>query len=183
MASSTPAPAPAPASKPSLSLRPTVRVGVGVFILRSHQPSDSPAGSTQFLIGLRKGSHGANTWGLPGGHLEFGESFEECAEREVKEETGLAVAETRFLTATNDVMEGDGKHYVTVFMVCRCKERDEEARVLEPEKCERWEWIGWEDIVNVAEKGTDVEGKQGAGFFLPLVNLVKQRPEVGASLT
>jgi 8-oxo-dGTP diphosphatase len=175
---------PAPAPKPSLTPSPTVRVGVGVFILRSDQSPDSSAAPKQFLIGLRKGSHGANTWGLPGGHLEFGESFEECAEREVKEETGLTVTETRFLTATNDVIEEDGKHYVTVFMVCNCRKGEEEAaRVLEPEKCERWEWMGWEDIVSGVKKGNDDEGKQGARFFLPLVNLVKQRPEVGTSLT
>ena len=53
---------------------------------------------------------------MPGGHLEFGESFENCATREILEETGLTVQNVRFLTATNDVMEDEGKHYVTIFM-------------------------------------------------------------------
>lgn len=53
---------------------------------------------------------------MPGGHLEFGESFENCATREILEETGLTVQNARFLTATNDVMEDEGKHYVTIFM-------------------------------------------------------------------
>lgn len=86
------------------------RVGLGVFVLNDKD---------QFIVGKRKGSHGAGTWALPGGHLEFGETFDECAERETLEETGLKVTELRFLTATNNLMTDDNAHYVTVFMTAR----------------------------------------------------------------
>jgi 8-oxo-dGTP diphosphatase len=53
----------------------------------------------------------------PGGHLEHGESFEDCAKREALEETGLEVGDVKFLTATNDVMD-EGSHYVTIYVTC-----------------------------------------------------------------
>lgn len=59
-------------------------VGVGVLIFNDKK---------QMLLGKRKGSHGAGTWCNPGGHLEFGESFEQCAIREVEEETGLKIVD------------------------------------------------------------------------------------------
>ncbi|KAK0545689.1 hypothetical protein OC844_007323 [Tilletia horrida] len=56
------------------------RVGLAVFVLNTHG---------HVLIGKRKGAHGAGTLALPGGHLELHESFEDCAVREVLEETGI----------------------------------------------------------------------------------------------
>ena len=62
-------------------MKKEVRVGVAAVILRDGR----------ILLGERIGSHGAHTWATPGGHLELGESIEECAKRETFEETGLIV--------------------------------------------------------------------------------------------
>jgi ADP-ribose pyrophosphatase YjhB (NUDIX family) len=69
---------------------------------------------------------------LPGGHLEHGESWEECARREILEETGLVVRDVRFLTATNDVFAAEGKHYVTIFMTCHTVDDDPLPQVGSP---------------------------------------------------
>ncbi|OQD81223.1 hypothetical protein PENANT_c029G02190 [Penicillium antarcticum] len=95
---------------------PQVKVGVGVFVL-------NPDG--KFVIGKRQGSVGAGTWALPGGHLEFGESFETCAEREVLEETGQKISNVRFLTAVNSLLGEENKHYVTIFMGAHVSENQE----------------------------------------------------------
>lgn len=70
----------------------------------------------EFLSFVIKG-----TWGLPGGHLEFGESFETCATRETLEETGLKIQDVQFLNATNSIMKTENKHYITIFMGGVCE--------------------------------------------------------------
>jgi ADP-ribose pyrophosphatase YjhB (NUDIX family) len=62
-------------------------------------------------------------YALPGGHLEYGESFEACAVRELEEETGISVpaASGRFAHAVNSVFPG-GAHYVTVFITVEVPE-------------------------------------------------------------
>jgi len=42
------------------------------------------------------------TWGPPGGHLELGESFEDCVIREAKEEIGIEIQAPKFFAVTND---------------------------------------------------------------------------------
>ena len=47
-------------------------------------------------------------WGYPGGSMELGESFEECAKREAFEESGLIADKLEFL----DLESGESTHYI-----------------------------------------------------------------------
>jgi 8-oxo-dGTP diphosphatase len=110
---------------------PNVRVGVGVFIVKDGK----------FAMLQRKGAHGAGSWSVPGGHLEYGESFEETARREVEEETGMSIKDIRFGAVTNDYFEAENKHYVTVWMLSNWESG--ELQMMEPEKCTA---IAWRDF-------------------------------------
>ena len=110
------------------------KVGVGVIILRGGK----------VLLGKRKGAHGPGSWAFPGGHLEYGETPEDCAKREAMEETGITLTNIRRGPYTNAVFEKEGKHYVTLYIVADWKSG--EAKVLEPEKCEEWRWFEWNEM-------------------------------------
>lgn len=107
------------------------RVGLGVLIFNEH---------TEILLGQRLSSHGIGFWCPPGGHLDFGESFEMCAIREVKEETGLVIDNPIFLAVTNDVFLEEKKHYISIFMQANYP-KDQEVVNQEPHKTSRWEWF------------------------------------------
>ena len=96
----------------------------------------------------RKGAHGGGEFALPGGHLEHGESFEECGVREVLEETGLELspAGTRYAYAVNTVFPAPSEaHYVTVFCTASVP-AGAQPRNCEPHKCEGWQWVRWGDL-------------------------------------
>ncbi|KAJ4360245.1 uncharacterized protein N0V89_000805 [Didymosphaeria variabile] len=152
------------------------KIGVGVVI---HD------GAGNIVMGERAGSHGAGTMQCPGGHLEYGESFAECAKREALEETGLEVGNVKFLIATNDVF-GEGKHYVTIFVTCNIVGEEKVPKALEPEKCARWEWIPWSQMWFWAKEQAEAEaggGKAGKEMFLPLVNLYREYPDMERCLS
>ena len=129
----------------------------------------------QFFAGRRKGSHGSGRLALPGGHLEFGESWEECAAREVDEETGLQVHNIRFVHATNDPMLDENKHYVTIFMLCDCIHKGVKGMPtnMEPHKCEGWFSYSWADFKSILTEGHN----DNVELFGPLKQLVEQVPD------
>ncbi|PVD20085.1 hypothetical protein C0Q70_20579 [Pomacea canaliculata] len=114
------------------------KVGVGVFVMSSKHPNC-------VLVGRRKGLHGAGKYALPGGHLEFGESWEECGQREVEEETGMRLVGIRYSTVVNAVVPTENYHYITLFVQGHVDlQHMADPTNLEPDKCEGWNWVDWD---------------------------------------
>ncbi len=112
--------------------RPLVAVGV---IIRNKDG--------KILLGERLRSHGAGTYQIPGGHMEYGKSFEETARDEVREETGLTdLTFVKVFALNNEVVYG--KHYVNLGFLMEC-ERGEPGNP-EPEKSRNWKWYGLDEL-------------------------------------
>jgi len=121
--------------------------GVNVFVVRDGK----------LLLGKRKNVFGEGQWGLPGGHLEMGESITRAAARELKEETGLVARSFGFVNLVNDPQAA--KHYVQIgFLADGVKG---EPKLKEPERCYGWEWF---DLNNLPENIFVSHQKQISAF-------------------
>ncbi|HKQ98328.1 MAG TPA: NUDIX domain-containing protein [Candidatus Polarisedimenticolia bacterium] len=106
-------------------------VGLGVIVTRGGE----------VLLVRRRNVHGDGTWSTPGGHIDFGETPEECAAREVFEETGVTIADIAFRAMTSDVFHAQGRHYVTLWFDAR--HVSGEGIVEAPEEIAEVGWFTW----------------------------------------
>lgn len=112
-----------------------VGIGFGVMLLKNNK----------VLLGKRhedpeKASselNGAGTWTMPGGKLEFGETFEQGAIRETIEETGLKINNPKVICLNNDIIET--AHFVTIGIFSN--EFEGEPKVMEPDEITQWQWF------------------------------------------
>jgi 8-oxo-dGTP diphosphatase len=122
------------------STRPNV--GIGIFIFEYTKE--------KILIGKRKVE---NLFGLPGGALERGETFQTCACREIAEETGVIVKDEsriKFNKVFNSLVPEINYHWVNIYMLLDLNSTEEqEVKNLEEDKCETWLWVSFEDLMDL----------------------------------
>lgn len=75
-------------------------------------------------IFLAKMSKWKNKWCVIGGHLELGETFEECAKREAKEETNMDIENIKLVNVQESVFSDefhDKRHMIFVDFSAKAK--------------------------------------------------------------
>ncbi len=113
--------------------QPVTKIGVGVMIFKDGK----------ILFKKRKMSHGTGEYSFTGGHLEFMESFEDCAKRETLEEAGIHIKNIR-LNCVSNLKVYAPKHYIDIEVIADWESGEPE--VMEPEKNDGWEWRSLDDI-------------------------------------
>jgi 8-oxo-dGTP diphosphatase len=96
----------------------------------------------QILLGYQTRSYENPCWALPGGKLDKGEMIIDAVKREVKEECGIDVIEAEFLTYFEDLRKDT--HIIS--LVAKVNEFSGKATVLEPEKCQKWQWFDFNEL-------------------------------------
>ena len=82
-------------------------VGVATLIFREGK----------ILLGIRTKGKLVGWYAPPGGHLEWGETFEAASERETEEESTIKIFDTLKLSCYNRIIPEEDHHYVVVFML------------------------------------------------------------------
>ncbi|AAT43548.1 NUDIX hydrolase [Picrophilus oshimae] len=78
------------------------RVAAGALVLKNNK----------FLLVKRMDEPDAGLWAVPGGKLEYGETLEQCAVREIKEETNIDIKINGIASITEIILKDF--HYVII---------------------------------------------------------------------
>ncbi len=114
----------------------TIGAGCGVIILNEQG---------QVLLGLKNEDrdladselHEEGVWCMPGGAIEYGETFEEAGAREVKEEAGIDISDVEVFCVQTD--KNEHAHFVSVGMIAHSYIGT--PKVMEPDVIVEWKWF------------------------------------------
>lgn len=106
-------------------------LGVGLAILRDGE----------LLLCKRMKAPEAGHWNIVGGKVDHMEPAELAARREAEEETGLSIGPIRYLGITEQLIEADRQHWISLLYLTDDTSGDPQRT--EPDKLSE---IGWFDL-------------------------------------
>jgi 8-oxo-dGTP diphosphatase len=109
-----------------------IKVGVQCFVMYD----------SRLLLGQRAAGFGARTWGLPGGHLEQGETILEAAARELREETDIVAKSMRVVVVGDPIPENNFHLQIGVLV----ETWQGEPKVVAPEECDELNFFSVDDL-------------------------------------
>lgn len=138
---------------------PRVHVGVAVALVNPDQ---------ELLVVKRKGAHGADTWALPGGWVDYEETPEDTAAREMEEELDIRIPTSTFVLwdVISTTFEEPVDTSVTVLYGTKHWSHAWVPALMEPEKISDIDWVNAEQLITHAH---------AEELFTPLATLVDRR--------
>lgn len=112
-----------------------IGVGVGAAIIKDGKLFITKRG--------KKAKNERGKWEIPGGSVEFGETFKKAITREVKEEYGIEIEILELLGICDHIIADENQHWVSPTYICKIKKG--KPRILEPEKCDEIGWFSMKD--------------------------------------
>lgn len=109
-------------------------VGVGLAILRDGK----------LLLYKRMRPPEVGFWNIVGGKVDVLEPSVKAAAREAEEETGLSIGKIEFVSVTEQIVEADGQHWVS--LLYKTEDVTGEAQLTEPDKLSDFGWFPLNDL-------------------------------------
>lgn len=112
-----------------------IGVGCGAFILNKEG---------KVLLQQRNKDPEKGYWSIPGGKLEWMETFEEAVKREIKEECDIDIKIEKLLGICDHIVKNENQHWVSPSFLCKIT--NGEPKIMEPTKHTDMKWFSLNEL-------------------------------------
>lgn len=119
------------------------RVLINVFLVNSTE---------DLILAVKKYTN--SCWELVGEKLKFGEQFDECVKRVLKEETSIIINDNsriKFICSFNAVDNKRQKHFIVVDYYIKLTEEEKNKVDFDPFRFQYWKWLTFEEILKMKD--------------------------------
>ena len=121
-------------TKQLLNIKNKPHVGVGVIIKQNHK----------IILGRRLNQPMQDSWQLPGGWIDLGESPEQAVHRQLSMFRNLRFGESNFVTYTNNIFDSE-LHSISLYFMVDCLNEGQQKLITDQLNSE-WFWADWNEL-------------------------------------